>query len=98
MSNKQNDIFDEYRREVLADDPWCSYCNESPGRIYNNADITSGQWVPCDHDNLTYEDFKEQVENLICEIDQGPVDLSDTRPSRKDFIMRQLLDLINIVK
>ena len=26
----------------------CEQCSETPGRVYNNADITSGQWVECD--------------------------------------------------
>ena len=98
MSNKQNDIFDEYRREVQAEMLWCNSCGDSPGRNYHHADITCGQWVECRHEELTYQDFKEQMENIVWEIDQGPVDISEDRPSQKDFIIRQLQALIDIVK
>jgi len=96
MSNK--DHLYEYRRKVQADEPWCNVCNDSPGRCYNNADVVSGQWVECKHEDLTYQDFKEQMENIVWEIDQGPVDISEDRPSQKDFIIRQLQALIDIVK
>jgi len=40
-------------------DKICSDCEETPGRIYNNADITSGQWVECPHEGQIIDEEEQ---------------------------------------
>jgi len=53
MSKVKNAFHDEIERADHLDNlaPWeeseCPVC-DGHGRIWNNADPTSGQWVPCD--------------------------------------------------